>query len=245
MTSSDGKCHTFDESANGYSRGEGCGAIVLKRVDDALQSRDGIYAVIRGSSVMQDGKSASLTAPNGRAQEALLTAALLEAQVRPEDVSYVEAHGTGTKLGDPIETATMAAVFGGTRSAENPLYVSSVKANIGHLEAAAGMAGLLSAISVLQNRQAPPNAQLSVLNEKISESVEGCNFVFPTTCVPIVPPPSSSRGRLLAGVSSFGYSGTIAHMISKRLRKRIAGNLELLTRRRHRRCYLRLPCHLP
>ena len=133
MTSSDGKCHTFDESANGYSRGEGCGAIVLKRVDDALQSRDGIYAVIRGSSVMQDGKSASLTAPNGRAQEALLTAALLEAQVRPEDVSYVEAHGTGTKLGDPIETATMAAVFGGTRSAENPLYVSSVKANIGHL----------------------------------------------------------------------------------------------------------------
>jgi hypothetical protein len=214
MTSSDGKCHTFDASANGYSRGEGCGAIVMKRMDDAIASKDGIYAVIRGSAVMQDGKSASLTAPNGLAQEALLAAALQEAQVRPEEVSFLEAHGTGTKLGDPIETAALAAVYGRARSPDNPLYVSSVKANVGHLEAGAGMVGLLSVISALQNRQAPPNVHLSVLNEKIAQSVEGCNFVFPTTCVSMdAAVEGASRRRLLAGLSSFGYSGTIAHMI--------------------------------
>ena len=165
MTSPDGKCHTFDEAANGYCRGEGCGAFVLKRMSDAVRDGDKVYAVIRGSAVMQDGKSASLTAPNGRAQEQLLRSALRDAGVDPNDVRYIEAHGTGTKLGDPIETEALASVFGEDRAMDDPLYVSSVKANIGHLEAAAGMAGMLSAILALQMKQAPPNAQLRVLNE--------------------------------------------------------------------------------
>ena len=210
MTSPDGKCHTFDAGANGYCRGEGCGAVVLKRLSDAVRDGDAIYAVLRGSSVLQDGKSASLTAPNGRAQEQLLRAALADAGVDAQDVRYIEAHGTGTNLGDPIETEALARVYGDGRSDDDPLYVSSVKANIGHLEPAAGMAGVLSAIVALQMQRAPPNAQLRHLNEKVAAAVSGTPISFPTAAVPL-----QRRGdrRLLAGVSSFGYSGTIAHVI--------------------------------
>eukprot|EP01034_Spumella_vulgaris_P036697 gene36697-45270_t len=137
MTSADGKCHTFDASANGYCRGEGCVAIILKRLGDAMKLGDKMYGIIKGSAVMQDGRSASLTAPNGLAQEALMRAVISDARVDARDVRYVEAHGTGTPLGDPIETAAIAAVYGRDRSDDDPLYVSSVKANIGHLEAAA------------------------------------------------------------------------------------------------------------
>jgi acyl transferase domain-containing protein len=216
MTSRDGKCHTFDESANGYCRGEGCAAVVLKRMDDAIRDGNEIYAVIKGSAVMQDGKSASLTAPNGLAQQQLLQAALDDAGIQPSDVSYIEAHGTGTKLGDPIETEAIAAVFGKSRSAENPLYVSSVKANIGHLEAASGMAGLFSAILALHNRAAPANAELNVLNAKVSETVRDMNIVFPTELTAFDNHKDGNRYSLHAGVSSFGYSGTIAHVIIER-----------------------------
>ena len=149
MLSEDGKCHTFDARANGYCRAEGCGAVVLKRLSDAIRDGDGIYAVVRGSSVLQDGKSASLTAPNGRMQQALLQAALADAGLRSQDVRYVEAHGTGTPLGDPVETEALASVYGQGRDAEDTLYVSSVKANIGHMEAAAGMGGLMAAVLAL------------------------------------------------------------------------------------------------
>jgi acyl transferase domain-containing protein len=140
----------------------------------------------------------------------VLRAALSDAGVSPLDVSYIESHGTGTPLGDPIETGAIAAVYGAGRSEDNPLYVSGVKANIGHLEAASGMAGLLAAVLALQHGQAPPNAQLRKLNEKVAATVEGLPIVFPTI--------GDSRtlntaGVLHAGVSSFGYSGTIAHIV--------------------------------
>ena len=211
MTSFDGKCHTFDESANGYCRGEGCGAVVLKRLGDTETCSDDIYAVIRGSAVMQDGKSASLTAPNGLAQEQLMRSALADGGVSAADVGFIEAHGTGTKLGDPIETAAVANVYGVGRDVDNPLYMSSVKANIGHLEAAAGMAGLMSAILALQRGQAPPNANLRVLNEKVAMSVSQTPAIqFPMEVTPI----HRQDGRkLMAAVSAFGYSGSIAHVI--------------------------------
>jgi acyl transferase domain-containing protein len=210
MLSADGKCHTFDDTANGYCRSEGCGALVLKRLSDALRDGDSIYAVVRGSSVLQDGKSASLTAPNGKMQQVLLEAALADAGLRSEDVRYVEAHGTGTPLGDPIETEALSAVFGGGRAAEDLLYVSSVKGNVGHLEPAAGMVGLMSAVLALQHEQAPPNAQLRTLNPKVAASVEGAPLAFPTEATAL----RRLEGRpLVAGVSSFGYSGTIAHVL--------------------------------
>jgi len=125
MTSADGKCHSFDEAANGYCRSEGCGAMVLKRLSDAVRDGDSIYAVVRGSAVMQDGRSASLTAPNGLAQEQLMRAALADAGLEAKDVRYLEAHGTGTKLGDPVETGAIAAVYGSSsgRDAADPLLV--------------------------------------------------------------------------------------------------------------------------
>jgi 3-oxoacyl-(acyl-carrier-protein) synthase/malonyl CoA-acyl carrier protein transacylase/NAD(P)-dependent dehydrogenase (short-subunit alcohol dehydrogenase family)/acyl carrier protein len=209
MTSVDGKCHTFNESAKGYGRGEGAGAVVLKRMQTAVHDDSEVYAVICGSAVAQDGKSASLTAPNGLAQAQLLRSALQDADLDIGDISMVEAHGTGTKLGDPVETAALADVYGELPKG-NEIYVSSVKANIGHLEAAAGMAGLFSAILSLMHGTAPPNAQLQTLNEQVEQSVADKRLVFPT-----VPTPLHRRGDrpLTAGLSSFGYSGTIAHVV--------------------------------
>ena len=163
-----------------------------------------------GSAVMQDGRSASLTAPSGLAQEQLLRSVLLDARLDAEDVRYIEAHGTGTALGDPIETEALAAVYGTARAEEDTLYVSGVKANIGHLEPAAGIAGLLAAILALQHGQAPPNAQLRVINPKIAATVAGTCMCFPEEVVDL----QRKKGqRLVAGVSSFGYSGTIAHVL--------------------------------
>ena len=141
MTSSAGRCHTFDEGADGYCRGEGCGAVVLKRMGDAASDQDRIHAVVRGIGVAQDGTSASLTAPNGRAQEKLLRSTLRDAGLAGHEVDYLEAHGTGTALGDPIEMNALTAPMGEGRSEEHPLVMGGVKANIGHLEAAAGISG--------------------------------------------------------------------------------------------------------
>jgi 3-oxoacyl-(acyl-carrier-protein) synthase/malonyl CoA-acyl carrier protein transacylase len=211
MTSPDGKCHTFDEAANGYCRGEGCGAVVLKRLSKALEDGDGIYAILRGSAVLQDGKSASLTAPNGLAQEQLLRAALKDAKVDPREVSYVEAHGTGTKLGDPIEVDALATVYGRDRPAAAPLLVSSVKANVGHLEAAAGMAGLFSVIMALNHGFAPPNGQLQTVNSMVAAAVGDAAIQFPTQSSALCR--TQQDRMLIAGLSSFGYSGTIAHVV--------------------------------
>jgi len=215
MTSSSGRSYSFDDRANGYCRGEGCAAVVLKRLGDAVADGDGIHAVLRGSSVMQDGKSASLTAPNGLAQQDLLLTCLSDAQLSPSDVAYVEAHGTGTPLGDPIETEAIAAVYGEDRSPDNPLQVSSIKANIGHLEAGAGLAGVLSAIVALQHSQAPPNAQLENMNPKVAATVKGLPIHFPMEPTPLIRrrDDNGTEQPLVAGVSSFGFSGTIAHVL--------------------------------
>jgi acyl transferase domain-containing protein len=140
MLAADGQCKTFDSSADGYVRGEGCGIVILKRLSDALKDQDPILALIRGSAVNQDGASGGLTVPSGPSQSAVIKQALHNAGLRPSDVSYVEAHGTGTSLGDPIELGSMSEVFSEQRALNDPLWIGSIKTNIGHLEAAAGIA---------------------------------------------------------------------------------------------------------
>ena len=149
----DGRCKTFDAAADGYVRGEGCAIVVLRRLSDALADSDRILAIVRGSAVNQDGRSGGLTAPNGPAQEAVIRAALEIAEIDPGAVSYIETHGTGTPFGDPIEVGALGAVFGKTAMRSRPLIIGSVKSNIGHLEAAAGMAGLIKVVLGLQRQE--------------------------------------------------------------------------------------------
>ena len=171
---------------------------------------------------MQDGKSANLTAPNGLAQELLMQSALADANVLPQDVSYLEAHGTGTKLGDPIEAEAVVNVYCRQRNREDPLFVGGVKATVGHLEAAAGMAGLFSVLVCLATKSAPGNCRLKVLNKNIEQVVSGAAIEFPRSSVDLRDSASQQQQQqqqqqqcqpMLAALSSFGYSGTIAHMI--------------------------------
>src|SRR5262249_4843796 len=149
----DGRCKTFDAAADGYVRGEGCGVVVLKRLSDAVADGDNIFALIRGSAINQDGRSNGLTAPNGLAQQAVIQEALADSRVEPAQVSYVEAHGTGTILGDPIEVRSLATVLSTDRSKDQCLAIGSVKTNVGHLEAAAGVAGLIKVVLALQHEE--------------------------------------------------------------------------------------------
>ena len=167
LMSADGHCKAFDAAADGYVRSEGCGMVVLKRLSDALRDQDNILAVIRGSAINQDGRSNGLTAPNGLAQQTLIRQALDNAGVTPSQISYVEAHGTGTALGDPIELNALKEVLMVERSPEQTLWVGSVKTNIGHLEAAAGIAGLIKVVLSLKNREIPANLHLKQLNPHI------------------------------------------------------------------------------
>ncbi|MGH3555609.1 MAG: beta-ketoacyl synthase N-terminal-like domain-containing protein, partial [Mycobacterium sp.] len=155
MLAPDGRCKTFDAAADGYVRGEGCGVIVVKRLEDAIRDGDRIRAVIRGSAINQDGASGGLTVPNGIAQQRVIAEALKRAGVAPGDVGYLEAHGTGTSLGDPIEAQAAGAVLGAGREASRPLLIGSVKTNIGHLEAAAGIAGVIKVILSLEHGLLP------------------------------------------------------------------------------------------
>ncbi len=205
MMAADGRCKTFDAAADGYVRGEGCGVVVLKRLADAVRDGDRVLAVICGTAVNQDGRSNGLTAPNGQAQQAVIRAALADAGVAPEAIGYVEAHGTGTNLGDPIEAQALQAALG-PRAADRPLALGSVKTNIGHLEAAAGIAGLIKAALALHHETIPPHLHLRALNPLI-ELADGVSI--PTTPTPW---PRGGRPRL-AGVSSFGFGGTNAHAI--------------------------------
>jgi acyl transferase domain-containing protein len=205
--SPDGKCRTFDAQANGFVRGEGCGVLVLKRLSDALAAHDPILALIRGSAVNQDGHSAGLTAPNLRAQQALLRQALANAGVEASQVSYVETHGTGTALGDPIEVEALRAVLGQARAQGRPCVLGAVKTNVGHLEAAAGMAGLIKAVLCLQHEQIPANVHFRILNPGIQ--LQDSPLVIPTHPVAW---PAREEPRY-AGVSAFGLSGTNAHVI--------------------------------
>jgi len=207
VLSPDFHSYTFDARANGYARGEGCGILVLKRLSDAIADDDRIYAVIRGSSVVHDGRSAGLTAPNGAAQERAIRQALGFARVAPHDVTYVEAHGTGTQLGDPIEFGALAAVLREGREASNPLSVGSVKANIGHLEPAAGVSGLVKLALSISNRTLPPHPTFEKLNTKIS--LEEVPALIPTRATAWNPP----SGMRFAGITSAGVGGTNAHAL--------------------------------
>ena len=206
MLAPDGRCKTFDAAADGYVRGEGCGVVVLKRLTDALAEGDRILAVIRGSAVNQDGRSGGLTAPNGPAQEAVIREALADAGIEPASVGYVETHGTGTSLGDPIEVQALGTVLKEGRPANLPCALGAVKTNIGHLEAAAGVTGLIKAVLVLQHGQMPPNQNFERPSPHIAWDVLP---VF----VPTALSPWNPAGRRVAGVSSFGFSGTNAHVV--------------------------------
>ena len=206
LTPSD-KCKTFDAAADGYVRGEGCAMVALKRLSDAKSNGDRILAVIRGSAINQDGRTSGITAPNGPAQEAVITAALQDGGVKPIEVGYIEAHGTATPLGDPIEMHALGGVFGKGRGADRPLAIGSVKTNFGHLEAAAGIAGLIKAALVLQQGVIPPHLHLDRVNPHIP--LDQWPFTIPTTAIPF---PADSVPRI-AGVSSFGFSGTNAHVV--------------------------------
>ncbi len=203
----DGRCKVFDAKADGFVRGEGCGMIVLKRLSDALADGDNILAIIRGSAVNQDGASTGLTVPNGPAQQDVIRGSLAQSGIGPADIDYVEAHGTGTSLGDPIEIGALAAVLGPGRGPDRALTVASVKTNLGHLEAAAGIAGLIKVVLALQHGEIPPHLHFETLNPAISFG--SVPFVIPTTRQPW---PAQKRRRI-AGVSSFGLSGTNAHVV--------------------------------
>jgi 3-oxoacyl-(acyl-carrier-protein) synthase/SAM-dependent methyltransferase len=207
MLAPDGLCKAFDESADGFSRGEGCGVVILKRLTDALADGDYVHAVIRGSAVNQDGRSGGLTVPSGPAQAAVIRAALADARVDPSDVSYVEAHGTGTSLGDPIEVHALISAVCRNRGSDRPLILGSVKTNIGHLEAAAGVAGLIKTILALGNDFIPPHLHYKKLNPHID--LGSAPIRIPTESSPW---PTAGQNRI-AGISSFGFSGTNAHVV--------------------------------
>ena len=207
MMADDGRCKAFDAAANGYVRGEGCGMIVLKRLGDALADGDRILAVIRGTAVNHDGRSNGLSAPNGPAQEAVIRAALADAQLPPSEISYVETHGTGTRLGDPIEIEALRTVLGAGRPADRPLVVGSVKTNIGHLESAAGIAGLIKVVLMLRHGWIPPHLHLKTVNPLLR--IEDSPIEIPTAMRDW---PRESEPRR-AGVSAFGFGGTNAHVI--------------------------------
>lgn len=206
MLAPDGHCKSFDAAADGYVRSEGCGMLVLRRLEDATASGDRILGVILGSATNHDGRSGGLTAPNGPAQEAVIRAALAAAGTAPDTVAMVEAHGTGTPLGDPIEMGALAAVYGAGRDPERPLLVGSAKSVVGHLEAAAGVAGVAKALLALRRREMPGNLHFENGNPNIDWSQP---VAIPTEATPL----TARDGALVAAVSSFGISGTNAHMI--------------------------------
>jgi len=203
MLSPDGRCRTFDARANGFVPGEGCGVVILKRLVDAIADGDRIHAVVRGTAVLQDGRSTVMTAPNGLAQQAVVRAALENGRVAPEQISYVETHGTGTPLGDPIEVEALAEVLGGSPSC----VLGSVKTNIGHLEAAAGIAGFIKAVLALEHERIPPNLHFENANPHLT--LDETPFVVPTTTM------EWRRGATarFVGVSGFGFGGTNAHIV--------------------------------
>jgi acyl transferase domain-containing protein len=207
MLAPDGRCKTFDAAADGYVRGEGCGVIAVKRLEDAIRDGDRIRAVIRGSAVNQDGASGGLTVPNGVAQQRVISEALACAGLTPSDIGYLEAHGTGTSLGDPIEVQAAAAALGKGRDPDRPLLIGSAKTNIGHLEAAAGVAGVLKVVLALEHQELPKhlhfrNPSPHIPWDRIPVQVVDKALAWERSDTPRI-----------AGISSFGFSGTNAHVI--------------------------------
>lgn len=205
--SQSGQCHSFDSRADGFVRGEGCGVAVLKRLSDARRDGDRVLAVVRGSAVNQDGRSNGLMAPNPSAQMAVLRAAYSAAGVEPREVDYVEAHGTGTLLGDPIEARALGTVLGRGRAADAPLLIGAVKSNLGHTEAAAGIVGFAKTVLALQHARIPADLDYQSPNPHIP---------FDNLRLKVVAEPTdwTQTGRpRTAGVSSFGFGGTNAHVV--------------------------------
>ena len=202
MLSPKNRCSTFDVGADGYVRGEGCGIVILKRLSDALRDGNRIHAVIYGSAVNQDGASNGLTAPNLVSQVEVINTALSLAQLSPEQITHIEAHGTGTELGDPIEWEGIRRSYAQER--QNPLYITSIKTRIGHLEAAAGVAGLIKTVLAIKHGQIPAHLNLHQLSPKLHLQD---NMIVPKHCIPW---PDEQR---YAGISSLGFSGTNAHII--------------------------------
>ncbi len=207
MLAPDGRCKAFDEAADGFARGEGCGLVALKRLSDAVRDNDRIHAVIRGSALNHDGRSAGLTVPSRHAQESVIRAALADAGVAPEDVGYVEAHGTGTRLGDPIEIRALSSALTRGRQPGQPLIVGSAKTNFGHLESAAGIAGIIKTILALKHGRIPQHLHFYSGNPEVDWERAGIEIAGAARDWP------SWTERRIAGVSSFGFSGTNAHVI--------------------------------
>ncbi|WP_079645203.1 type I polyketide synthase [Mycobacteroides abscessus] len=205
--SADGRCKTFDAEADGISRSEGAGLVILKPLRQAVADGDSVYAVIRGSAINQDGRTNGLTAPSRQSQEAVLTEAYRRAGISPSRAQYVEAHGTGTFLGDPIEASALGAVVGLGRAPEEPCLVGSVKTNIGHLEAAAGVAGLIKTALALRHRVIPPSLHYTTPNPHIPFRRLGLTVVTELTPWP------DAGATAIAGVSAFGFGGTNAHVV--------------------------------
>jgi myxalamid-type polyketide synthase MxaB len=202
MLSPDGRCKTFDAAANGYVRGEGCGVLVLRRLPDAMADGDAVLGLVRGSALNHNGRSAGLTVPSGPAQQELLRQALADAGLTPAEVGYVEAHGTGTAVGDPIEVEALAAVHAGR---PRPLLVGSVKSNVGHLEWAAGICGVIKVLLAMQHGEIPPSLHVRRLNPLLDWARLPLGVVTAPTPWP--------EGPRIAGVSSFGFGGTNAHVL--------------------------------
>ncbi|MCK2216222.1 SDR family NAD(P)-dependent oxidoreductase [Actinomadura sp. ATCC 31491] len=206
--SPDGRCHVFDARANGYVRGEGGALVVLKRLADAVAAGDPVHAVLLGGAVNNDGGGDGLTVPSARAQQEVITLACARAGVRPEQVRYVELHGTGTKVGDPVEAAALGAAYGAARPDGEPLLVGSVKTNIGHLEGAAGIAGLLKVVLSLKHRELPPSLHFTAPPPEIPLDELRLDVVRAAR-----PWPGADGAPAVAGVSSFGMGGTNCHLL--------------------------------
>lgn len=225
MLSPESRCKTFSEDADGYARSEGCGIVVLKRLSTAINDKDTILALIKGTSINSDGKSGGFTVPNGIAQEEVIRSALAKAQLSPADIDYIEAHGTGTPLADPIEVNALTKIFSEYHNQENPLYISSVKTNIGHSESASGVAGVIKTVLSLHTHQLFKHLNFKKLNPQI----ELKNTIIPLNTQDW----PKKEGLRCAGVSSFGFSGANAHVVlqevpTKKIETRILPQESLL-----------------
>lgn len=222
MLAKDGRCKTFSDSADGYVRSEGVGCLLLKSLAQAVQDNDPIYGVLKGSAVNQDGRSNGITAPNGLSQQSVIKSALANAQIAADDVQYVEAHGTGTELGDPIEVSALSKVYRPQTSLAEPLTVGAVKANIGHLESGAGIAGVIKTMLCMQHKKIPGQAHAKELNKHIA-----WHKIALKINRDLQPWPVGSDNGCIAGVSSFGFGGTNAHIICASAPQRAVDTIDL------------------